>query len=167
MTHSNVMCATPESRWLREPTFDLLEAMAKRPLEITRSEARGFPRAIFGPAGLRDAPLGKGRRVFCLPTTNDALVLDYVEPIAPFEPSPVIAEPPRSPEPLSLKLVDEPRPIARVFSTVAAILVAGFLLWALVWKVKHVEQVSSANTRPARAIRFSRSSSPTPANWTR
>jgi len=78
-----------------------------------------------------------------------AAPLEAVEPAPPVaEPSPVIAEPLASPEPPALKLVDEPRPIARVLSTVAAVLVAGFLLWALVWKVKHVEQVSSANTRP-------------------
>src|SRR5215469_10786330 len=64
------------------------------------------------------------------------------------EPSPARAESPRAPELASLKTADEPYPVARVLSTVAAVLVAGFLLWALVWKVKHVEQVSSANTQP-------------------
>ena len=78
-----------------------------------------------------------------------AAPIEAVESAPPVaEPSPVAAEPSASPEPITLKLVDEPRPIARVLSTVAAILVAGLLLWALVWKVKHVEQVSSANTRP-------------------
>jgi len=91
MTHGDVICPIPDSRRLRQQTFDLLAAMAKRPIEITRSEARGFLRAIFGPAGLCYEPRGTGRRVFRLPTTNDALVLDYLEPVVPFEPSRVIA----------------------------------------------------------------------------
>ena len=83
------------------------------------------------------------------PAAAAAAPFEAVEPAPPAaEPSRVTAEPLASLEPLALKLVDEPRPVARVLSTVAAILVAGFLLWALVWKVKHVEQVSSANTRP-------------------
>jgi len=65
--------------------------MARKPLEMTRAEAQGFLRAIFGPAGLGHEPQGMGQKIFCLPGTNDALVLDYVKPISPFEPSPVIA----------------------------------------------------------------------------
>lgn len=64
------------------------------------------------------------------------------------EPRPATAESPAPPVTVSLKTADEPHPFLRVLSTVAAILVAGFLLWALIWKVKHVEQVSSANTQP-------------------
>ena len=72
------------------------------------------------------------------------------EPTPPaVEPSLVRAESAVSPEPVSLKPEEERQPIARVLSTVAAILVAGLLLWALIWKVKHVEQVSSANTQPS------------------
>ena len=91
MTYANVICPIPESRWLRQPTLDMLEAMARKPLEIKRSEARAFLRQIFGQAGMGYEPQGTGQRVFRLPGTNDALVLDYGEPVAPFEPSRVIA----------------------------------------------------------------------------
>src|SRR5215470_16043365 len=90
MTHSDVICPVP-IKWLSQPTSDLLEAMARKPVEITRPEARGFLRAIFGPPGLWYEPQGKGRNVYCLPNTTHALVLDYVEPTAPSEPSRVIA----------------------------------------------------------------------------
>src|SRR5215831_6561566 len=91
MTHNNVICPTPAGRELSQGALNLLAAMARKPLEMTRAEAQGFLRAIFGPAGLGHEPQGMGQKVFCLPGTNDALVLDYVKPISPFEPSPVIA----------------------------------------------------------------------------
>jgi hypothetical protein len=91
MTHSNVICLMPTSSWLRQPNSDLLEAMARKPVEITRSETRGFLRMIFGPAVLCYEPQGKGQRVFRLPNTNDALVLDYAERTARFKPSWVTA----------------------------------------------------------------------------
>jgi len=91
MTLSNVICLMPASNWLRRPQSHLLEAMARKPLEITRSEARGFLRMIFGPPALCYEPQGRGQRVFRLPNTDDALVLDYTERAARFKPNWVTA----------------------------------------------------------------------------
>jgi hypothetical protein len=66
---------------------DLLEEMAKRPVKLTRTEAKDLCRAIFGAAGPRDVPPGKGRRIFRLPNGDDLLVLDYAKRAPRFEPS--------------------------------------------------------------------------------
>jgi hypothetical protein len=65
---------------------NLLDEMAERPVEITRTETKKLLRVVFGAAGLCDLPTGRGRVIRRLPDSDDALVLDYEERSRPFEP---------------------------------------------------------------------------------
>ena len=65
---------------------NLLEDMAERRVEITRTQAKRLCRAVFGAAGLRDLPTGRGRVIRRLPNGKDALVLDYAGRSRRFEP---------------------------------------------------------------------------------
>jgi N-acetylmuramoyl-L-alanine amidase/putative methionine-R-sulfoxide reductase with GAF domain len=68
-------------------------------------------------------------------TVSVALPASAAETLAPPAPAPV-------------SVGEDRHAIVRVLSTVAAVMVAAFLLWALIWKGKHVEQAISANTQP-------------------
>jgi hypothetical protein len=65
---------------------DLLDEMAERPVEITRTETKELLRVVFGAVGLRDLPTGRGRVIHRLPNGDDVLVLDYAERARRFEP---------------------------------------------------------------------------------
>jgi len=64
----------------------LLDEMADRRVEITRTQTKKLWRAVFGAAGLRDLPTGAGRVIRRLPNGIDALVLDYADRARRFEP---------------------------------------------------------------------------------
>src|SRR5690349_2904419 len=76
------------SPWARK----LLDEADEMAVKITRTQAKTFCRAILGPVNLRDLPSGKGRRVFRLPNSNDALILDYAKRAPRFKPSWVRAQ---------------------------------------------------------------------------
>ena len=87
MARNNLTSMRGKSNTLSNRGQHLLEEIAKRPVTITRTEAKDFCRVILGSASLRDLPSGKGRRVFRLPNSDDALILDYHKRAALFEPS--------------------------------------------------------------------------------
>jgi hypothetical protein len=65
---------------------DLLDEMAERRVEITRTQTKKLWRAVFGASGLRDLPTGRGRVAHPLPNSDDVLVLDFAARSRPFEP---------------------------------------------------------------------------------
>ena len=87
MADTNLIFMRGKSRTLPNWVQDLLEEIAARPVTITRTEAKELCRLILGSASLRNLPSGKGRRVFRLPNSDDALILDYHKRAALFEPS--------------------------------------------------------------------------------
>jgi hypothetical protein len=87
LTNSNVTCTRVEIEPLPWWVHDVLHEMNEGPVEITRTHAKDLCREIFGPPALRDLPPGKGRKIFRLPNSYDALILDYDKRAPLFEPS--------------------------------------------------------------------------------